>query len=453
MSPMEEMEEMFDKLSALLEDNNYRELKHLLSEMNEVDIAMFMDRVKLNRVTTIFRTLPKDLAADVFPSLSPDIQERIVKDISDTELKEVIDELFVDDAVDLLEELPAYLVKRVLTNAAPDHRAQLNQFLQYPENSAGSIMTAEFVDLHSNMTVKDAFLRIRRTGIDKETVYTCYVIDEARRLLGVVPVRSLLLSDEDTPLTKIMETDIISVTTTDDQEEVARTFSKYGFMTIPVVDNENRLVGIVTIDDVVEVIEEEATEDFERMAAMLPSERPYLKTSIFTLAKNRIGWLLVLMVSAMVTGAVLEKFEAAFAAIPLLVTFIPMLTDTGGNAGGQSSTLIIRGMALGEVSGKDAGKIFFKELCVSLIVGAVLSVVNYIRLLIMYPGEQIVTFTVAVSLFATVVLAKTVGGLLPIAAKKLKADPAIMAAPMVTTIVDAFSLVIYFTIAQKLLGL
>ncbi len=447
------MEEIIKELTELLEENQFRQLKERLIDLNSVDIAAFIEETRLEKVTTVFRTLPKEIAAEVFADLSPELQEHIIGKITDRELSFIIDELFVDDAVDILEELPANVVKRVLKSASPDTRNLINQFLQYPENSAGSIMTAEFVDLHANMTVEDALLRIRRTGIDKETVYTCYVIDTERRLQGVLTVKTLLMSSDKSLISEIMETEIIFATTTDDQEVVAQFFSKYGFLSIPVVDHESRLVGIVTIDDVVEVIKEEATEDFEKMAAMLPSEKPYLKTSIISLAKNRIVWLLVLMVSAMVTGGVLERFESAFAALPLLVTFIPMLTDTGGNAGAQSSTLIIRGMALSEIKKRDFLKILRKELGVSLIVGVALAIVNYIRLVIMYPGNEMIALTVVLSLFATVIIAKTIGGLLPILAKLVKADPAIMAAPLITTIVDAFSLVIYFTIAQRLLNI
>ncbi len=447
------MEKKNEALLALLAENQYRQLKESLLEMNEVDIAAFFEEISKDKAVTVFRTLPKEVGAEVFSDLSPDIQEHIINTITDRELGVIIEELFVDDAVDLLEELPANVVKRVLKNASADTRDLINQFLQYPENSAGSIMTAEYVDLRQNMTVADALLRIRRTGTDKETIYTCYVVDTERRLQGIVTVKTLLMSQDDDMVADIMETEVIHVTTSDHREVVAQCFAKYGFLSVPVADTEGRLVGIVTIDDVVEVIQQEATEDFEKMAAMLPSEKPYLKTSVFALAKNRIVWLLVLMVSAMITGGVLERFEHAFAVLPLLVTFIPMLTDTGGNAGAQSSTLIIRGMALSEIKMSDVLKVLRKELGVSMLVGLILAIVNYVRLVIQYPGNEMIALTVVLSLFATIIIAKTIGGLLPILAKLLHTDPAIMAAPLVTTIVDAFSLVIYFSLAQRLLAI
>lgn len=443
----------FEKLEELISTRNYRELRVKLAEMNEVNIALFIEELPVEKATVAFRTLPKGLAADVFANLSSDTQEYIIGSINDQELAVIVEDLFVDDAVDMLEELPASVVKRVLKNATPDTRALINQFLQYPENSAGSIMTAEFTDLRRNMTVEDAIKHIRRTGEDRETVYTCYVIDDRRILDGVVTVKDLLLSEDDCSIENIMNTNFVSVTTLEDREEVAKLFAKYDLLSIPVVDHEGRLVGIVTVDDAVDVMEQEATEDFEKMAAMIPSEKPYLKTGVFVLAKNRIMWLLVLMISGMITGSILGKYEAAFAAMPMLVTFIPMLTDTGGNAGSQSSTLVIRGMAVSEISTKDLVAVMWKELRVSMLVGIVLSAVNFVRLVVTYPGNELIALTVALSLFATVVIAKTIGGALPIIAKLFKADPAIMAAPLITTIVDAFSLIIYFSVAEKLLHL
>ena len=443
----------FEKLEELINTRNYRELRVKLAEMNEVNIALFIEELPVEKATVAFRTLPKGLAADVFANLSSDTQEYIIGSINDQELAVIVEDLFVDDAVDMLEELPASVVKRVLKNATPDTRALINQFLQYPENSAGSIMTAEFTDLRRNMTVEDAIKHIRRTGEDRETVYTCYVIDDRRILDGVVTVKDLLLSEDDCSIENIMNTNFVSVTTLEDREEVAKLFAKYDLLSIPVVDHEGRLVGIVTVDDAVDVMEQEATEDFEKMAAMIPSEKPYLKTGVFVLAKNRIMWLLVLMISGMITGSILGKYEAAFAAMPMLVTFIPMLTDTGGNAGSQSSTLVIRGMAVSEISTKDLVAVMWKELRVSMLVGIALSAVNFVRLVITYPGNELIALTVALSLFATVVIAKTIGGALPIIAKLFKADPAIMAAPLITTIVDAFSLIIYFSVAEKLLHL
>ena len=343
------------------------------------------------------------------------------------------------------------VVKRVLQNAAPSTRLQINEFLKYPENSAGSIMTAEYIGLKKSMTVEEAFAYIRKHGYDKETIYTCYVMDAKRMLEGVVTVKDLLMSDYEVKMEDIMDTNVIKAVTTDDKEEIADLFNKYDLLSLPVVDHENRLVGIVTIDDAVDVMEEEATEDFEKMAAMHPSEKPYLKTGVFELAKNRIVWLLVLMISSMLTGGILTRYEDAFKVMPLLVSFVPMLTDTGGNAGSQSSTMIIRGMTIGEIASADILKVIWKEARVSVIVGIILGAVNFIRLVAQYPGQPLVALTVVLALFATVFVAKVIGGMLPIAAKKLHLDPAIMAAPLITTIVDAVSLVIYFQIAVELL--
>ena len=443
----------FDLLKEWLEEKKFFFVKEALAKQNEVDIAEFLEELTPKRMAVVFRMLPKEMAADVFAELSVEAQQTIIESVTDSEISQIMGDLYVDDMVDMLEELPANVVKRVLRNAAPDRRAMINQFLNYPEDSAGSIMTAEFVDLRKTMTVGEAIRRIRSTGLNKETVYTCYVTDANRHLEGEISVKDLLMAGDEVGVETIMDGNMISVVTTENQEETAKLFSKYGLLSIPVVDEENRLVGIVTVDDAVEVMEQEATEDFERMAAMTPSEKPYLKTSVWSLARHRILWLLVLMISAMITGGVLQKYEAAFAALPLLVTFIPMLTDTGGNAGSQSATLVIRGMALSEIRMKDALKVLWKELRVALLVGAVLSVVNYIRLLWMYPGNELIALTVVLSLFITVVLAKIIGGLLPMAAKMIHADPAIMASPLITTIVDAFSRVIYFSIAQRLLHL
>lgn len=443
------MEELMD----LLFTRQFRKLKDVLTEMNEVDIATFIEELDSEKTVVVFRMLPKELASDVFACLEVDKQEHIINSITDYELGTIVDDLFVDDAVDMLEELPANVVKRVLKNARPDTRKLINQFLNYPENSAGSIMTAEYVGLKQSMTVEQAFAYIRKNGVDKETIYTCYVMDAKRRLEGVVTVKDLLMNPYGEIIGNIMDTHVIKAFTTEDQEEVADSFQKYDLLSLPVVDHEERLVGIVTVDDVVDVLEQEATEDFEKMAAMLPSEKPYLKTGVFQLAKNRIAWLLILMISSMITGGILAKYEAAFAVIPLLVTFIPMLTDTGGNAGSQSSTMIIRGMAVGEIEPGDLFKVLWKELRVGIIVGAILGFVNYVRLVILYPGKEMLCLTVVLSLMVTVVIAKTIGCVLPIAAKVFHMDPAIMAAPLITTIVDAVSLIIYFQLACSLLGL
>ena len=438
-------------LLELLERRDLHALRAALLEENEVDIAEFLEELPQDKIVVVFRALPKEMAAEVFSNLEPDTQQVIIQSATDQEVSAIVEELYVDDAVDMLEELPANVVKRVLKAARPDTRKLINQFLNYPDNSVGSIMTAEFTDLKQSMTVAQAIAHIRRTGENSESVYTCYVTDAGRRLEGVLTIKELLLAQDEQLIADLMETDVITAETTEDQEEAVARMMKYDFISLPVVDKEGRLVGIVTVDDVMDVMEEEATEDFEKMAAMAPSEKPYLKTSVLSLAKHRILWLLVLMISGMITGGILGQYEAAFAAMPLLVTFIPMLTDTGGNAGSQSSTLVIRGMAVGEIQLKDFAKVFWKELRVSMLVGVVLSAVDFVRLIITYPGNQMVALTVALALFVTVLLAKTVGGVLPMVAKLCHADPAIMAAPLITTIVDAISLVVYFRIACALL--
>ncbi|MDM8238719.1 magnesium transporter [Pseudoflavonifractor phocaeensis] len=447
------MEKMMNvqALLELLERRDLHALRAALLEENEVDIAEFLEELPQDKIVVVFRALPKEMAAEVFSNLEADTQQVIIQSATDQEVSAIVEELYVDDAVDMLEELPANVVKRVLKAARPDTRKLINQFLNYPDNSVGSIMTAEFTDLKQSMTVSQAIAHIRRTGENSESVYTCYVTDAGRRLEGVLTIKELLLAQDEQLIADLMETDVITAETTEDQEEAVARMMKYDFISLPVVDKEGRLVGIVTVDDVMDVMEEEATEDFEKMAAMAPSEKPYLKTSVLSLAKHRILWLLVLMISGMITGGILGQYEAAFAAMPLLVTFIPMLTDTGGNAGSQSSTLVIRGMAVGEIQLKDFAKVFWKELRVSMLVGVVLSAVNFVRLIITYPGNYMVALTVALALFVTVMLAKTVGGVLPMAAKLCHADPAIMAAPLITTIVDAISLVVYFRIACTLL--
>ncbi|WP_124067571.1 magnesium transporter [Clostridium sp. E02] len=442
-----------DGLMELLESRQHRKLMEELAAFNEMDIAAFIETLDSEKTVLLFRMLPKEMASDVFACLEVEKKQHIINSITDHELGNIVEDLYVDDAVDMLEELPAIVVKRVLQNAGSDTRKLINQFLNYPEYSAGSIMTAEYVGLKKDMTVDQAFSYIRKHGVDKETIYTCYVMDSKRRLDGVVTVRDLLMNPYEKTIGDIMDKNVIKAVTTEDQEEVADRFQKYDLLSLPVVDHEDRLVGIVTVDDVVDVMEQEATEDFEKMAATHPSEKPYLKTSVFQLAKNRIVWLLVLMLSSMITGGILANYEAAFAVIPLLVTFIPMLTDTGGNAGSQSSTMIIRGMAVGEIKTNDVFRVVFKELKVALIVGVILGLVNYIRLILLYPGQEMLCLTVVISLLITVVLAKTIGALLPIVAKVIHMDPAIMAAPLITTIVDAVSLILYFQLACRLLGL
>jgi len=440
-----------DELLELMETKQLRKLREVLGEMQEADIAEFLEVLDEEQTIVVFRMLPKSMAADVFAFLEIEKQEHIINRITDYELGKIIEDLYVDDAVDMLEELPATVVRRVLKNATPDTRKLINQFLQYPENSAGSIMTAEYIGLKKAMTVEDAFAYIRKYGLDKETIYTCYVMDEKRCLEGVVTVKELLLNDYATRIQDIMDESVITAITTQDQEEVVEAFNKYDLLSLPVVDQENRLVGIVTVDDVVDVMEQEATEDFELMAAMLPSEKPYLKTGVFTLAKNRIPWLLVLMFTSMVTGGILTSYEEAFAVIPLLVSFVPMLMNTGGNCGNQSSTMIIRGMAVGEIEPRNVLSVFWKECRVGLLCGAVLAVVNFIILLIRYPGQEMICLTVVLSMLCTVILAKSIGCIMPILAKVLHLDPAIMAAPLITTVVDACSLLIYFRVACTLL--
>ncbi len=443
--------ELVENLQVMMDQKQYSELRAAFAEMNEVDLARFIEALPQDRATLAFRTLPKDVEMEVFAELSPETQQHIIGGITDKEIAGIIDELWVDDAVDMLEEMPATLVKRVLRNSSPETRRLINQFLRYPEDSAGSIMTAEFTDLKKNMTVEDAIKRIRRTGEDRETIYTCYVVDATRHLEGVVTVKDLLLAHDSEIVGELMETDIISVKTGDSQEATAMLMAKYDFISLPVVDGENRLVGIVTVDDALDVIQEEATEDFEKMAAMAPSERPYLKTGVFTLAKNRFGWLLILMVSSMVSGGIIGHFKAIYVAIPVLMSMVPMLTGTGGNAGSQSSTLVIRGMALGEIHPGDVLAVLWKETRVSLLVGVALAAVNYVRLLIFYPGTGLMPLVVSITLVAAVFLAKIIGGTLPILAKVCRMDPAIMAAPIITTIVDALVLLIFFSIAGAVL--
>ncbi len=442
-----------EKVLELIRENKLMQARNELIDMNVVDIAQLLDETNQEKMLIIFRILPKDISADVFSYLSSEQQRYIIESITDKEVKTIIDELFFDDTIDFLEELPANVVKKVLKNTDENTRALINQFLKYPENSAGSIMTIEYVDLKKKMTVKEALEHIKKTAIDKETINTCYVMDKNRRLEGVVSIRQLILNDDDILIKDIMDENVIYVHTLEDQEYVADTFRKYDFTSMPVVDNENRLVGIITIDDIVDIIEQENTEDFQKMAAMAPSEEEYLKTGVFSLAKHRVMWLLVLMISATFTGNIIKKFEDVLQTVVVLAAFIPMLMDTGGNAGSQSSTLIIRGLALGEIESKDILKVIWKELRVSIVVGISLSVINFGRIYFFEKTDIYVSLAICISLFFTVIIAKVVGGILPIVAKKFKMDPAIMASPLITTIVDALALIIYFTAATTLLGI
>ncbi len=442
-----------EELTELLEDRQFRKLRETMSEMNEVDIAEFIEELEAEKKVLVYRMLPKELAADVFSFLEVDDQEHIINSITDYELGKIVEDLYVDDAVDMLEELPAIVVKRVLQNATPETRNLINQFLQYPENSAGSIMTAEYIGLKRNMTVEQAFAYIRENGVDKETIYTCFVTDSKRCLQGVVTVKDLLMNPYDTIIKDIMDENIIYAVTTEDREDVVETFNKYDLLCLPVVDHEDRLVGIVTVDDAVEVMEQEATEDFEKMAAMFPSEKPYLRTGVLELAKNRIPWLLILMFTSILSGAILMDYREAIQVLPLLLSFVPMLMDTSGNCGNQSSTMVIRGMAVGDIELKDVLRVVWKEFRVGLLCGAVLAAANFIRLILQYPDRQALNLVIVLSLMLAIVLAKIIGCVLPMLAEKMKLDPAIMAAPFITTIVDASSLLIYFKIASMLLHL
>ncbi len=448
---MEDITMEFEALEEMLSERRYRELKDALAEMNEVDIAQFILDQPAEKAVLLFRMLPKEIAADVFSNLEPDVQETIINSITDFELREIMDDLFVDDAVDMLEELPSNMVKRVLKNTAPEDRKLLNQFLRYPDDSAGSIMTAEFIDLKETMTVEDAIKRIRRIGEDAEMIYTCYVTDSRRHLIGVVTVKDLLLAQDDDAVVDLMDDDVMKVSTHTDQEEVARMFSKYDLLALPVVDNENRLVGMVTIDDAVDVLEEEATEDIQKMAGQLPSEKPYLRMGIFETVKKRLPWLMILMISATVSGKILQNFEAAFVAIPMLVTCIPMLMDTSGNAGAQTSASIIRGLALKEVQTRDILKIVWREIRVSLCLGICLAAVNYVRLMIMFPHHYLESLVVSLTAIAAICLANLMAGIMPILATKIHLDPALVATPIITTVADALALISYFMIAKALL--
>lgn len=437
----------------LIHQGRLAEVRTWISQMNIVDFASWLEELDDNNVLVLFRLLQKDMAAEVFSYLSSERQEFIIESIADREIKNIIDELFLDDTVDLIEEMPANIVKKVLKNTSEERRKLINQFLMYPENSAGSLMTIEFVDLKKEMRVDQALDHIRRTGPDKETINICYVIDKNRKLEGIIPIRKLILSDPNEIVENIMETSIISVHTLEDQEEVAGIFRKYDLIAIPVVDKENRLVGIITIDDIVDIIEQENTEDFHKMAAIQPSDEEYLKTRVAVLAKNRVIWLLILMISATFTGIIIQRFQDVLQTVVVLTSFIPMLMDTGGNAGAQSATLIIRSLALDEIGLSDILQVIWKELRVSLLVGVILAVVNFARIVITNQASVLIAATVSVSLFITVIISKVIGGAFPILAKKMGLDPAIMAGPLITTIVDALALTAYFSMATWVLGL
>lgn len=440
--------EIFVKLLA---QRQFQAVRSILDVMNEVDIASLLSDLEDKELALAFRLIPKDKAAEVFANMNHSMQSYLVEIFSEKELKELIDDLYMDDTVDLLEELPANLVNRILDTVSPSDRNLINQLLNYPEDSAGSIMTTEYVDIQETMTVAQTMAHIKETGIHKETIYTCYVTDH-RRLLGIVSAKDLMTTADDVLIRDLMETEIISVSTHTDKEEVAQLFTKYDFLALPVLDQDERMVGIVTFDDAMDVMVEEATEDITKMAAMSPSEKTYFETSVLDHAKHRIAWLLILMFSATITGSIITKYENAFAAIPLLVSFIPMLMDTGGNCGSQSSTLIIRGIALGEIQFSDLFRVMFKEFRVSLIVGIALALANGLRILIMYRNVGL-ALVIGLSLIATIVISKLIGCVLPLVAKKLHMDPAIMASPLITTLVDTCSILIYFTIATQVFQL
>ncbi len=439
-----------NRAMELIEDKKFSEARAVIEEMQPADIAAVFEELDPEQTVMLFRLLPKETAAEAFAYMTPEVQEQVITALTDVEVQGVLDSQFMDDTVDMLEEMPANVVKRVLRLTDSETRGMLNRLLQYKDGSAGSIMTTEFVDLKQDMTIRQAIDRIRRIAVDKETINTCYVTDSARVLEGVVSLRDLIMAKDEERVGDIMEDNPIAVSTDDLDEDVAQLFSKYDMLVLPVVDREHRLVGIITIDDAVDVIQEANTEDFEKMAAMAPSENTYLKTPAFTHARKRVVWLLILMVSSAITGNIINRYEDAFAVIPLLVSFIPMLMDTGGNCGSQSATLVIRGLALGEIRIKDFFRVVFKEFQVSLLVGLLLVPINILWIWFLYKNF-LIAVTVGISLFVTICVAKMIGCMLPIVAKKCKLDPAIMASPLITTIVDACSIFVYFNVALAIL--
>ena len=444
---------MTEKALALLTEKKFSQLKQLLSTMNPVDLAGILEEMPQDSLPLVYRLLPKELAAEAFAEMDNDLQEILIQAFSDKELQEVLDELYLDDAVDIIEEMPANVVKRILRQTSPEVRKKINEILHYPEDSAGSIMTIEYVDLKKTMTVDEAFSRIRATGVDKETIYTCYVTNHDRKLEGLVTVRELLLSPKTAIIGEIMQTHVIAASTLDDKEKVANQLQKYDFLALPVVDQEYRLVGIVTFDDAMDVLQEENTEDIEMMAAITPTGKPYLKTSTTELWKKRVPWLLLLMVSATFTGKIIQAYESALAAQVSLTAFIPMLMDTGGNAGSQASVTIIRGLSLGEIRMSDLLKIIWKEIRVAILCGLTLSIANFAKMMLLDQVGLSVSLVVCLTLVVTVTIAKITGCTLPIVAKRIGFDPAVMASPFITTIVDALSLIVYFNFASILLHL
>nr|WP_304036640.1 magnesium transporter [Ruminococcus bromii] len=446
-----------ETIKVLLDDKKFSTLRDILITMKPFDIAAVFENLQDEKMPILFRILPKELAAETFVEMDDETQEFLIHGFSDSELKEVVDELFVDDAVDLIEEMPANVVKRILRQADKDMRKQINELLKYPEDSAGSIMTTEFIVLRPNMTAEMAIKRIRRTGVDKETIYTCYVTDANNKLIGITTVKDLLLAEDDELVKSIMEENVISVTTLADQEQVAQMFSNYNFLALPVVDNENRLVGIVTIDDAIDVIQEEATEDIEKMAAVLPSDKPYMKTSVFGLYKKRAPWLLILMLSATFTSAIISSFEAVLANVLVLSSFIPMITGSGGNAGSQASVSVIRALSLGEIHFKSIFLVLWKEFRVSILCGITLAAANFVKLLLFDLNGQenafVIALVISLTLVGTIIMAKLVGSSLPLLASKVGFDPAVMANPLISTVCDSLSLLIYFGVAKLVLQL
>ncbi len=451
---MEEKNEEIEKIQKLLKEKKLNELRKVINNLNSVDISVILEElseeIDKENLLIAFRILTKEKAGEVFSYFSTEMQEKLIQNLTDTELKNVINELYMDDKVDLLEEMPSDVVERILKNVKSTDRETINELLKYPEDSAGSIMTTEFVDLKEDMTVEEALKRIKQIGLEKETIYYCYVLSRSRKLSGIIDLKRLVITEDTEIIKNIMETNVIKVTTLEDKEEVAKVFNKYNFLALPVVDKEDKLVGIVTIDDAMDVMQDEATEDLEKMAAMSPKEDSYFATSVFKHAKNRIVWLLILMLSATITGGIITKYEDAFAAIPILVSFIPMIMDTGGNCGSQSSTLIIRGLATDEIKIKDIFKVIWKEIRVAIIVGIILAFANAISVVLQHKSIMLAT-TLGITLILTVILSKLIGCCLPLLAKKLKLDPALMAAPLITTIVDTCSILIYFNIATLIM--
>lgn len=442
-----------EEIEELLQSKAYRKLKDIFSDMEPADVALIFDEVPREQLPLLFRILPKDMAAEVFVEMDNDQQEFLISAFSDRELKEVLDEMYLDDTVDIIEEMPASVVKRILKQSDPDTRRQINNILKYPDDSAGSLMTTEFISLKADMLVSEAFVRIRRIGEDMETINVCYVTAAAGHLLGVVSIRDLLLASPEDRIDEIMETNVISATTLEDKESVAQKVSKYDYISLPVVDQENRLVGIVTVDDALDVLQEENTEDIEKMAAITPSDKPYMKTGVIDTWKQRIPWLLLLMISATFTGGIITHYEEALGAYVILTAYIPMLMDTGGNAGSQASVSIIRGLSLNEIEFKDTLRIILKELRVALLVGLTLAAANFIKLMLLDRVAPLVALVICATLVVTVMSAKLVGATLPILAKRIGFDPAVMASPFITTIVDALSLLVYFQFATHLLGI